>query len=422
MDEVVELTPEEPAPERRRRSGTAARVTVLVAALVAGLTLGFALGRGSSGEPSRQSERARAESATGEDGDAAADVDVAAESAPAVGSGADGGAFATDPRTFDDTAAMSTAPGYGGTWWGSEPLVHLYTRDVGDAKVRVYRAGYEAYDDGVPWWDAPAYCNASGFAQADVSTPEAVGIATASTYSELPPGGPVGTLQIVGVGEGAPWNVAVVQAPPGTTVVRATFDDGGTDQMAPVDGIATLLARTTVPVEPPAEGAPAPRVRLTFVDGSGASTDAELRPYEEQEYLYPPECSPPPEPLPEPGPEQPADPEAARAAVTDVFARAYAGLDAEQRGEVIDDPSGLDTVLDELAAGPFVEQVERARAEVREIVFVSATRAAVRYDIVIEDSSTFGDRLGEAVLVDGAWKVTRATVCRDITLAGATCP
>lgn len=417
MNEIVEMTPAEPAHPPRRSSFLAARVAVVLAGLVAGATLGFAVGRGSADE----SPRADSESGTRSRTDETVPEDGAERDPASAGGGAQGSAgFAPGQPLGDDTAL--TTPGYGGVWWGAEPMTHSYTRDVGDAKVRVYRGTHEAYDDGVPWWDAPAYCNPTGFAQADVSTTEAVGIATTSTYTEMPPGGPVGTLQVIGAGEGAPWNVAVVQAPPGTTVVRATFDDGGTDQMAPVDGVATLVARTTVPtVAPGAEVVP-PRVRLTFVDGAGASTDTELRPFEEQAYLYPSECSAPPEPMPEPGPEQPADPAAARAAITDLFARAYDGLDPEQRAATIDDPSGLDEALESLAAGPFAEQVDKAQAEVRDVVFLSPTRAAVRYDIVIEDYSSFTGRLGEAVLTDGGWKVTRATVCRDISLATATCP
>jgi len=34
----------------------------------------------------------------------------------------------------------------------------------------------------------------------------------------------------------------------------------------------------------------------------------------------------------------------------------------------------------------------------------------------------FPDRLGQAVLVDGAWKLTRETICADLLLASAACP
>lgn len=34
----------------------------------------------------------------------------------------------------------------------------------------------------------------------------------------------------------------------------------------------------------------------------------------------------------------------------------------------------------------------------------------------------FPGRIGNAVLVDGRWKVARSTLCRDLDLAPVTCP
>jgi hypothetical protein len=69
----------------------------------------------------------------------------------------------------------------------------------------------------------------------------------------------------------------------------------------------------------------------------------------------------------------------------------------------------------------FAAEVKAAIAHVRGIVFLSATRAAVAYDIEIPGYSNFTGRFGESVLIDGKWKVTRATLCHDISLAGVNC-
>ena len=52
--------------------------------------------------------------------------------------------------------------------------------------------------------------------------------------------------------------------------------------------------------------------------------------------------------------------------------------------------------------------------------FTSATRARVDYTLSI-DGSPPSQLSGEARVVSGEWKVTRATVCRDLLVFGATC-
>lgn len=53
--------------------------------------------------------------------------------------------------------------------------------------------------------------------------------------------------------------------------------------------------------------------------------------------------------------------------------------------------------------------------------FVSPTQAVVLYDLA-DANGRWPDRIGGAKLVDGAWKVARATVCNDLTLGGVQCP
>jgi hypothetical protein len=143
-----------------------------------------------------------------------------------------------------------------------------------------------------------------------------------------------------------------------------------------------------------------------------------------------PECQPPPPPpptLPEAG-EQPEDPAAAeagvRAAIETVFASDGAELTEEEAAvqreatlALIDDTDGVDaamTQLGETYPGIVVT------ASVTDLVFTAPDRATVLYslDTSITD---FDNRLGELVLVDGTWKVTRSTVCEALSLGGGYC-
>jgi len=63
-----------------------------------------------------------------------------------------------------------------------------------------------------------------------------------------------------------------------------------------------------------------------------------------------------------------------------------------------------------------------ATAAVREIVFTAPDHAWLRYDIMVNGSQYFTDRFGEAVLIDGTWKVANDTICRDVRLAAIECP
>jgi Clp amino terminal domain, pathogenicity island component/ClpX C4-type zinc finger len=58
---------------------------------------------------------------------------------------------------------------------------------------------------------------------------------------------------------------------------------------------------------------------------------------------------------------------------------------------------------------------------VETVVFVDPAHAAVRYTVSV-DGTTMLTRRGDAVQVDGAWKVARSTFCDLMALAGVPCP
>lgn len=108
---------------------------------------------------------------------------------------------------------------------------------------------------------------------------------------------------------------------------------------------------------------------------------------------------------------QPKVPAAAKHAVTVAFWTAYDSRSSlEAKATSIDDVSGIPTGL---PGG--------TRSQVHDIVFTSATSAAVVYDIYLDGSPVVTDQLGHARLVDGTWRVTRETICTDVGLANKHC-
>ncbi len=126
--------------------------------------------------------------------------------------------------------------------------------------------------------------------------------------------------------------------------------------------------------------------------------------------------------LPVPG-VQPAHPAAARLDVAHAFRVVYSfGQPPAARRALIDVPAGLDAPSAAAASGPYATNVTSVSARVDRIVFTSPTTAAVAYDLVLDGSQTFATHVGQARVVGGRWKVTRATVCADLALANVTCP
>jgi hypothetical protein len=117
----------------------------------------------------------------------------------------------------------------------------------------------------------------------------------------------------------------------------------------------------------------------------------------------------------------PADEAAARAAVTaTVMAWAEAVRSGGARFDLIDDPHGLDVAVGEARRNVPRELAEHS-VEVSLVQFLDATHAQVTYTLLVPGNA-FRDRVGQVVLVNGTWKLTRETICTDLLLASATCP
>jgi hypothetical protein len=137
---------------------------------------------------------------------------------------------------------------------------------------------------------------------------------------------------------------------------------------------------------------------------------------------------PPPEqvaPLPEPEGPPPADEDRAREEVTEAFEVAYAGASTgEERLSRIEDSAGLEELRQQVLVSFPLTPLDDLRVRVEEVRFLNRKMAAVRYTIVLPGYSIpeFPNRIGQAVLVDRTWKVTRQTLCNDLTLGSVSCP
>jgi hypothetical protein len=390
-----------------------------------------------------------------------------------------------------DAGANSNISAAGGLWnaqagaVGTQVLMSgtkldkLFRRTTSDGvAIRAYISkgnGNACQGDG---WCPPADCFPDASIVGELSTDAAVGTGGGSHYAgEAPPLRLTGGGVFGASGEGSPVRFVFAQSGDGVDAVRVSFDGGGNDEMAPVDGVVLLAAPAdpektggtvealdgdgnvighadaqdvaggasvfiTGPSQVTLQHEPAFSSTASAATGPGESTTATTMPAGEVTAIaneekppatpvdpgsepngMPARCVAPPPALPAPG-EQPADSGAAKAEIEQAFATAYnggLGSDDEKRA-VVQDSESLKPVMEQIRNGAFAQQVKDATAHVTEVVFTSPTEAAVRYDINIANYTDFTGRIGKALLIDGHWKVARVTVCADISLAGGNCP
>jgi hypothetical protein len=117
---------------------------------------------------------------------------------------------------------------------------------------------------------------------------------------------------------------------------------------------------------------------------------------------------------------QPANPEQAEQQIDTAFATVYDGSrSTADRLSYIDDPVGVEDAFSQASTGSLALVTSGLRAEVSRITFTSSVTATVSYSLTAAGSTA--QRLGSARLAGGAWKVSRATVCSDLSAAGVAC-
>ena len=233
------------AARRNRAAGVAAAVM-----LVASAGGGYLVGRSRSDGGTTTRLAAADRSIEGDK--ASGEVASSSAEGPAADESRTSGQGAADRAV--DGFATKAAPGMGVSP-GSGPAAALFTRTLDDGTVLDVRAYSYLTDGGVdldgdPSWNAPRWCFPTGSYYVGVRAPDAVGQVVGERYDEVPARTLSVASSVVGVPEGAPRWVLVVQAPAGVTKVRASFPGGGSDEFSPKGGTAVLSARTAESLGP----------------------------------------------------------------------------------------------------------------------------------------------------------------------------
>lgn len=325
--------------------------------------------------------------------------------------------------------AISSRMGSGGVGWsmyGAGPLETLAERTTPSGLLLRAQLGetWETADDwGVPGWKPAPWCFESGQMRIALAGNGLIDVGTVPWYREPYQGRAVSSV-VLGSADSQPHVVVVVQVPPDATSVTVTFADGAVDTTAPQNGIALLAAPGALPA---ANGAGEdlywqpvmPDFDVVIEGGASAGTLSSdgIGTWADPEFQD--ACTPPPPALPDPG-EQPADAETARATIVGMMTALYDASIVGEGVDFLDDPTGVAEAGEQVAQGAYADQAASAQAVIEELVFTSPTEAWFRYRIDT-DGARFDDRYGIAVVIDGNWKITRATVCQDLALAGGAC-
>ncbi|WP_233289194.1 hypothetical protein [Kitasatospora sp. MBT63] len=86
------------------------------------------------------------------------------------------------------------------------------------------------------------------------------------------------------------------------------------------------------------------------------------------------------------------------------------------KSALLENGEQLVPVLQGFASDPRVGQV---KAKVTDVAFTSPSSATVTYTLSLQDQVVQQDATGQAVLVNGTWKVSTSTLCGLVTLAGS---
>ena len=256
-------------------------------------------------------------------------------------------------------------------------------------------------------------CVPTGGTVEEITTPGAVGIESAPLFGNYSASVISVGLSIVGEAEGAPATVVSAEVGPAVQTVNLTIG-GRTDALTPVTGVVDAVL----------SGAPATAIgpsggSLDAVSASGATLSNIPLAVDASE---PAPASSLPTTLPAAG-TPPADPAAAAAAIDQVFETVFSCANSPLvRSTDIEDNGMFVNPLEQLYVGGYTYLVESVYATVNQVVFVDPTLADVSYTIRFRSDPTLTfDMIGSAVAIDGAWRVSYATLCAAVVLGGVSC-
>lgn len=322
---------------------------------------------------------------------------------------ASGGAGGGGSAVADELADEASFEGGGAAYL--DPVMELVsTRTTAEGIRLVVRSTMFGDSGGDP-------CAVDGLVRVGIVDGDLIDVAPFETS----PGG--ASFGIAGGADGRPMWVVLARA---ESVVEARFPNGATDRAEAANGVAVLaayagdgqpaedLVADTVEVTGPPDHPPGDGPRAVTIDRAAAGC-----PTEDPSVEVPLELA-----MPEPG-EPPADEDAARAAINDLWLAAFDGAGDPTEANLRERPEvWLDAAERFKREQPaYAAMASHVSAVVHEIVFTAPDRASVHFSLVSDDPSVPapGEWLGEAVLIDGTWKVSIDISCRLLALAGIDC-
>jgi hypothetical protein len=120
----------------------------------------------------------------------------------------------------------------------------------------------------------------------------------------------------------------------------------------------------------------------------------------------------------------PADPDSARAGIASAFSAHGTSSQDGRSVPTVERGDNLGPVLAEAKERhrDTVPETADVAVSVDEIEFIDPSHAAVWFTISVDGRALLGSDLGDAVLVDGEWKMARSTFCGLMARAGVACP
>jgi hypothetical protein len=100
-------------------------------------------------------------------------------------------------------------------------------------------------------------------------------------------------------------------------------------------------------------------------------------------------------------------------------------IDAQPKDALDEYVEDFESIADSLRQGiaqHTAEDVAKYSGRVDSIQIIDATHADVRYTILFDGAPQYAQQPGQAIKIDGVWKVTRDTVCNLLEFGGITCP
>ncbi len=91
-------------------------------------------------------------------------------------------------------------------------------------------------------------------------------------------------------------------------------------------------------------------------------------------------------------------------------------------GDYVEDAPSIINSLRQGMAQHTASDLAKYSGRIESVEMTDTTHAAVRYSILFDGYPQYANQPGEAIKIDGVWKVSRETVCHLLTFGGITCP